>query len=75
MKKLLLAVFAFSLAISASAGDWEDGRDVEDSLKRACYQCEDANCKAQVNLTKTNIIASRPQIADAYYSLRSYKCY
>ncbi|MEE3421966.1 MAG: hypothetical protein VZR11_04590 [Succinimonas sp.] len=76
MKKLLLAVFAFSLACNAIADDYDDAREVYDSLLQACMMCDsfDSRCRSQVNLTKSNIVASRPGLTRAYSKLKSFRC-
>lgn len=75
MKKLLLAFFVFSLACSANAADYYDGQTVLRSLMDACSQCQgDANCKVQVNLAKSNIVANNPDLANANHYLKNYKC-
>lgn len=76
MKKLLLAFFVFSFACSANASDWNDANDVYRSLKTACEQCGgDSSCKAQVNLKKSDILVNHPDLGNAHYSLKFYKCY
>ncbi|MCR4554849.1 MAG: hypothetical protein K5752_08010 [Succinivibrionaceae bacterium] len=82
MKKLLLAVFAFSLAFSASA---DDSDDVYDALKKACDQCllslidnsdgafgTYSRCKSQINLTETTIIVNNPSLNKG--RLRDFTC-
>ncbi len=79
MKKLLLAVFAFSLAFSASA---DESDDVYDALHDACNQCQMvlvdngfgafSRCKSQVNLVKANMIANNPSLNKG--RLKGYTC-
>ena len=79
MKKLLLTVFAFSLAFTASA---DESDDVYDALEDACRQCKFtlvnddygaySRCKSQVNLAKANMIANNPSLNKG--RLKGYTC-
>ncbi|MEE3421967.1 MAG: hypothetical protein VZR11_04595 [Succinimonas sp.] len=79
MKKLLLAVFAFSLACNAGAG-YDDAHKIYESLELACQQCRKTpadvqeRCKAEVNLTKAKIMADHPALGSDDTQLRYFKC-
>ncbi|MBQ3681999.1 MAG: hypothetical protein II922_02840 [Succinimonas sp.] len=81
MKKLLLAVFAFSLACNASAGHDDEAHKIYESLDLACHQCGKApadaqeKCKAEVNLTKAKIMAINPGITSDDRQLKFFKCF
>ena len=80
MKKLLLAVFAFSLACNASAGH-DEAHKIYESLDLACQQCRKTpadvqeKCKAEVNLTKAKIMTINPVLTNDDKQLRFFKCF